>query len=142
MYSVLAPVDSDVARAESTAKTVIEQPWERDRVTVTVLHVVEEFDIADDSGGRVRSRDLLEFMDFPESVRVLESRLDENGIETRLQMEQGDPSDVILDVVREENLDHVVMSARKRSPVGKAVFGSVAQSVLLSLEQPVTIAMK
>lgn len=142
MFHILTPVDSNRDRAEKTARTIIEQPWKTDQLTVTVLHVVEDFDIADDSGGRVRSKDLVESLDIPESVGHLKTRLEENSIETNVRRDFGDPSDVILDVAREDNVDHVVMSARKRSPVGKMVFGSVSQSVLLSLDQPVTIAMK
>jgi nucleotide-binding universal stress UspA family protein len=39
----------------------------------------------------------------------------------------------------EVDADLVVVGARKRTPVGKAVFGSVTQSVVLDSPVPVTV---
>lgn len=47
----------------------------------------------------------------------------------------------ILDVAREEGVDHVFLGGRKRSPTGKALFGDVAQTVLLNFGGPVTVVM-
>lgn len=49
----------------------------------------------------------------------------------------GDPADRIVDYAHEQGARYIVVAGRKRSPVGKAVFGSVVQSVLLSAECPV-----
>lgn len=49
----------------------------------------------------------------------------------------GDPADEIIDYARENNASYVVVGGRKRSPVGKALFGSVTQSVLLNTSRPV-----
>ncbi|WP_226481094.1 universal stress protein [Natrinema amylolyticum] len=48
----------------------------------------------------------------------------------------------ILEVAAEEDCDHVFVSGRKRSPTGKALFGDIAQSVLLRFDGPVTITTK
>ena len=52
-------------------------------------------------------------------------------------VKDGSPSSEILDYVTDYNIDIVVMGFRKRSPTGKALFGSTAQDVLLSVDCPV-----
>lgn len=49
----------------------------------------------------------------------------------------GDPAEAVLEYSREADADYIVVSGRKRSPVGQAVFGSVTQKLLLEAERPV-----
>lgn len=49
----------------------------------------------------------------------------------------GDPVESILDVADEVDAQYVVVGGRERSPTGKALFGSTAQSVLLKSNRPV-----
>ncbi|WP_254533239.1 universal stress protein [Natrinema gelatinilyticum] len=49
----------------------------------------------------------------------------------------GDPTAMILQKATEHNARYVVIGGRKRSPVGKALFGSTTQSILLSIDRPV-----
>lgn len=53
----------------------------------------------------------------------------------------GIPTEEIVDVADELDARYVVIGGRKRSPVGKAVFGSVTQSVLLTADRPVVTVM-
>lgn len=53
----------------------------------------------------------------------------------------GDPADGILDVAGELDARYVVVGGRRRSPVGKAVFGSTTQTVVLESERPVLTVM-
>ncbi|WP_345782034.1 universal stress protein [Natronococcus sp. A-GB1] len=64
----------------------------------------------------------------------------EAGTETDVHAATGRPEPTILDAAERFGADLLVLGARRRSPVGKAVFGSVAQSVLLETERPVTVA--
>lgn len=50
---------------------------------------------------------------------------------------QGDPAEAILEYSDEQDAEYIVVSARKRSSLGKAVFGSVTQSLLLNADRPV-----
>lgn len=54
----------------------------------------------------------------------------------------GDASDEIVRYSREHGARYVVLGGRKRSPVGKALFGSVTQSVLLNADRPVVTVME
>jgi Universal stress protein family. len=47
-------------------------------------------------------------------------------------------SEGIISVAEEMDADRVIISGRAHSPVGKAVFGSTAQSVLIGASCPVT----
>lgn len=54
-----------------------------------------------------------------------------------LEGRMGEPVDEILAEADKRDARFVVLGGRKRTPVGKAVFGSVAQSVLLRSDRPV-----
>lgn len=49
----------------------------------------------------------------------------------------GNPAAEVLEYARERDARYVVIGSRNRSPVGKALFGSVAQSILLGADRPV-----
>jgi nucleotide-binding universal stress UspA family protein len=53
----------------------------------------------------------------------------------------GREADAILDVADSEDAEHVFLGSRRRSPAGKALFGDVAQTVLLEFDGPVTLLM-
>ncbi|WP_436348641.1 universal stress protein [Natronorubrum sp. FCH18a] len=53
----------------------------------------------------------------------------------------GNPSEEVLDYASDVDASYVVVGGRSRSPVGKALFGSVTQSVLLDAECPVLAVM-
>ncbi|WP_394743200.1 universal stress protein [Natronococcus roseus] len=48
----------------------------------------------------------------------------------------GEPASAILDYAETQETRYLVVGPRKRSPAGKALFGSVAQSLLLDSEYP------
>jgi nucleotide-binding universal stress UspA family protein len=54
----------------------------------------------------------------------------------------GDPTEEVLAVTRELDARCVVIDGRRRSPVGKALFGSTTQQVLLESERPVVTVMR
>ena len=141
MYRVLLPVDGDEARAARAAATIVEMPWDEDAVAVTVLNVFREVTLSDEGRGADPEK-LFRETEPPASLDVAADALRDAGIEAETRRELGDPPDVILDVAAEVGADHIVMSGRKRTPVGKVLFGSVTQSTLLHAEDvPVTVVI-
>lgn len=53
----------------------------------------------------------------------------------------GDPAEEVLRYAGKENASYIIIGRRKRSKVGKVLFGSVTQSILLSAESPVLTVM-
>lgn len=62
---------------------------------------------------------------------------DDHGADISYQARVGDPATEITKVAEEVDARFVVVGGRKRSPTGKAIFGSVSQSVILDSERPV-----
>lgn len=54
----------------------------------------------------------------------------------------GDPEDEVVAYAEAEDARYLVVAGRKRSPAGKAVFGSVTQSVILNATCPVVAVMR
>ncbi|AUX10847.1 universal stress protein UspA [Halalkaliarchaeum desulfuricum] len=71
-------------------------------------------------------------------IRELTDELEAAGIDVEIRGAVGDRGDQIVRLASEVGADSVVVGGRRRSPTGKAVFGSVAQEVMLSSPCPVT----
>ncbi|RYJ12782.1 universal stress protein [Halogeometricum borinquense] len=72
------------------------------------------------------------------TIRELVDTLDEAGVEYDIRGRVGDHGESIVRLANDVDADRVLVGGRKRSPAGKAVFGSVAQEVMLSAPCPVT----
>ncbi len=51
----------------------------------------------------------------------------------------GDPATEIVSYAGEIEADLISLAGRKRSPAGKAIFGSVSQAVFLNADRPVLL---
>ncbi|THE66576.1 universal stress protein [Salinadaptatus halalkaliphilus] len=136
MYTVVMPVKSD--RSLDTAAYVAGLPDSETDVEVIVLNVFEEFEVTDETGV-VRSKDLYEDATVPNSVTEVAEYLEDHDVDVTVRREHGDPVEEILRVSNEADADTIAIAGRRRSPTGKAIFGSVAQRVLLESDRPVTV---
>jgi len=52
----------------------------------------------------------------------------------------GNPAEEVVNYAHEQDAQYIVVAGRKRSAAGKALFGSVAQSILMNAECPVVMS--
>ncbi len=129
MYRILVALDDTVEHAAAQAEAIAEMPYNLEDIEVTLLHVFTN----NTSGASVGQL---------ETARKTEQLLADAGIDTRLDETSGDPSTEILEYANENDIDLICVGGRKRSPTGKALFGSVTQDVILTAELPVIVCGK
>ncbi|RCU46154.1 universal stress protein [Haloplanus salinus] len=127
MYHVVIGVDDNEERAMACAKAVADLPGGAAETRVTVIH-----SFTDNPSGASAPQ--------LASVRDVTDFLEEQGIDVEVTESSGDPADQLLEAAQEGDADLIVVAGRKRSPTGKALFGSVTQSVILNAERPVMVA--
>lgn len=124
------PLDDNEERASHQVDTVKNLPGKED-IEVSLLYVFtekeEEAPTRMKTAGRVGT------------VKHSQEKLEDAGFEVSILEESGDPAVEILQVLDRDNYNLVVMGARKRSPAGKVLFGSVTQAVILESNIPVTV---
>ncbi|WP_232701737.1 universal stress protein [Halobacterium wangiae] len=137
MYRVLVPVDEDVDRAVSQASYVTDLPEAAENVEVILLFVFTGDD--DELPSEMQQ---FKTADRIQSVRRARDHLQDHGVETIVRDDSGDTTDDIIQEAEEYDVDAIVLGGRKRSPAGKAIFGSVTQSVILNTDRPVVVTGK
>jgi len=76
------------------------------------------------------------------TIHDLQDVLDEHDVDYEIRGAVGEHGPSIVDLAASTGADRVVVGGRRRSPTGKAVFGSTAQEVLLSAPCPVTFVRR
>lgn len=71
------------------------------------------------------------------TIRDLVKILKDAGVDYEVRGSVGNPGEKVVDLAEDEGVDMIVVGGRKRSPTGKAVFGSTAQTIMLSSSCPV-----
>jgi nucleotide-binding universal stress UspA family protein len=126
-------VDGNVDRVRKQVDAVTELPEAPEAVSVTVLHVFDD-SVIDDSSEMVDPTRV-------EAVNVATETLEERGIDVSMEGRGGDPSSSVVRVAEEVGADSIFVGGPKRSPAGKAIFGSVAQSIILNADRPVMVTI-
>lgn len=125
MTRLLVGTDSQGA-SEQIAAYLAEIVDEDDDVYIVNSHVGGDETTAED----VRSGE--------EALDILEDALGDAGSLKRNQFVRGNhPIEDLLEAAEDWGADEYVIGIRKRTPVGKMVFGSTAQNLLLEAERTV-----
>lgn len=131
----------DDARVDALVDAVRETAAPTD-ATVVIAHVfdtdsyrdaVEQ--LLDAEGGTIDPDELASRMRV---TREIVERLERDGIDCEPRATTGASGEGIVAIAEEVGADRVVVGGRQRSPAGKAIFGSVAQEVMLDAPCPVT----
>lgn len=114
-----------------------------------VLHVIPR----DDAQAHMEElRNIPEFKDYSMSAEadrakevartLINATLDDVDADRVIPVGRvGDPTDEIMSMVDATDPEYLVIGGRKRSPTGKALFGSVTQSVILNSDHPVVTVL-
>lgn len=138
---LLAVGRGDKERVDALTETVVDIAGPAGS-TVVLAHVFSEEEYADvrdklgiEPDAEVTPDDVAERYS---TVREVREALESAEIPHVVAGRVGDYDDHIVDLLEEERADLAVVGGRSRSPTGKAVFGSTAQSIMLNAPCPVT----
>lgn len=120
---ILLAVGEDEDRARRQAEAVADL-FDPEDTAVVVHH-----DFTDNPEGA--------FVDQVGSVRRAREALSDAGFDVTLAESSGDPAAAVVEVAADLEVDCICIGSRRRSPAGKAVFGSTTQQVLLAADRPV-----
>ena len=145
MYRVLMAVDENEQQASDLATTVERLAGEINDLEVLVLHVFRDVDLPSQV---VVYEPLGDFQEehhqqreIPAAVTNVADRLTERGIDAEIRIERSEnPATTINSTAVDHNVDNILIGGRKQSPIGKVLFGSTTQAVLLNSDIPVTVA--
>jgi nucleotide-binding universal stress UspA family protein len=75
-------------------------------------------------------------------IREFAATLEEDGIDYEIRGDVGEPTERVLAAIEDVDPDFVVVGGRDRSPARQALFGSVSQEILRSVDRPVISVRK
>lgn len=134
--SILAAID-DSKRAEAVLSEASKLAQQFD-TSLHAVHVVERSSLIKRLEGDIQERDPA---DNPEVKAIAEEIVSTRGsglsVEPIPIVRVGDSAEEIIALAHEEEPHYIVIGGRRRSPTGKALFGSVTQKVLLNATVPV-----
>lgn len=112
-------------------------------VTVVLLYIFEDQEVTstrvDTGSDASKKTDALAARKSGLNTVREELKASNLEVEVRGMKREGERADDILSFVEEEDIDRIYTYGRKRSPVGKAVFGSSLQRLLSNSSVPVIV---
>jgi nucleotide-binding universal stress UspA family protein len=145
MYSILLAVDDDRETATHLVTAVERLIDVVDTCEITLVHVFRNAEISQ----RVSIHQLASGYDdeefehqIPVSVQETAEALEESSATVELELAAGEPPAEITRIAKARDVDSIHIGGKNTSPAGKAIFGSVTQSVIFGTDVPVTVCGK
>jgi nucleotide-binding universal stress UspA family protein len=110
------------------------EEYEGDMAVLETIESAERVDRGDISGDELATK---------LSQNMASEALDGVDVDIELAgvVQDDDHADLILERAETYDCDHIFLTGKRRTPTGKAVFGDVAQSVVLNFEGYVTLTV-
>lgn len=126
MTTILVSIDTDVERANEQVESILSLPLETAATRIVLYHVFRAGDEDADAKNL-------------KSVATAMDRLEDAGFDVEVAQSSGDAAINVIDKAEEIDADLISLAGRKRSPTGKALFGSVTQDVILKSDRTVLL---
>lgn len=126
MNTILLCIDTSVERTKTQVTSITKQPFDRSQTTVHIYHVFRSD--GDDAAVERLS-----------SVKKATELLENEGFTVEVSQSSGDAARDIIEKAETVDADSISLVSRKRTPTGKALFGSVTQQVILESDSPVLV---
>lgn len=108
---------------------------------ITAIHVLDPaewgYDTAESGLGKRWHDEAIEKSEAVEAAAV--AMADERGLEVDTVVEDGVPSETVVNYVEENDIDHIVVGSHGRSGARRLLLGSVAEAIARDVSIPVTI---
>ena len=114
-------------------------PLDAEIVLLRVLEPASPVELVASAGVVTPDTFTLRDMDAKRYLSEIERRLAKKGLRVRTRVGFGLPADEILAAAKATGADIIAMATRGRSGLGRALFGSVAESVLRASPVPVLL---
>lgn len=135
----IGPRDDD--RLETLARTVV-QVAKPTGATVVLTHVFTDDEFTDFAerldSPRATEEDIDNIVDRHKSVRYMEHQFDQHDVDYDVRGFVGNAAEKLVALAGDRDADRLIVSGHTRTRVGKALFGSTAQTILLEAPCPVT----
>lgn len=142
MVELVIPIAENEEPAQRLIDGVGDLPFDPAETQITVLNVFEEFEVSSGEWKTIESTDFYDEEDIPDVVARSAVEFSDQGYRVNVRREHGNPPEEIIKLADELDADAIVIAGRERSPVGKALLGSVTQDVLRSANRPVIMIPK
>ena len=141
MYErMLVPLDgSEMAEAILPFAEQVAGPLDAEVVLFRVLEPPSPIELVASAGVVTPDTFTLRDIDAKGYLSEIQRRLSKKGIRVRTRVAVGSAAEEILAAARSTSADLIAMATRGRSGVGRALFGSVAESVLRASPVPVLL---
>ena len=136
---ILCPVDfSDTSM--NAANNAINFSMEI-KAEITFIHIIDIQalqNIGDLSGGGINDINLLIEEEKP-VLSKLKEECDKKGIKVKTVLTHGEPVSVILETIKEEGHDLIIMGTHGKTGLKRLVLGSIAENVVRKSDIPVLL---